>query len=156
MKTRGGGWTVLQHRTNGSVNFHRGWRDYKVVGSSDDRARVHHYQYKYMGQYCATGQEVRITIHGWFGTERRGRRLACDPTWPALVGFGRPHVLYQPPCYCTCSHSLSLFILPHAHTMYFSDHRALLFVCIPLDLSSFPAKGNECGDDNNNISESKT
>ncbi|AWP21873.1 putative angiopoietin-2-like [Scophthalmus maximus] len=30
MKTRGGGWTVLQHRTNGSVNFHRGWRDYKV------------------------------------------------------------------------------------------------------------------------------
>ncbi|XP_029369380.1 angiopoietin-2b isoform X4 [Echeneis naucrates] len=30
MKTRGGGWTVLQHRTNGSVNFHRGWRDYKM------------------------------------------------------------------------------------------------------------------------------
>uniref|UniRef100_A0A8C2WE37 Angiopoietin 2b n=1 Tax=Cyclopterus lumpus TaxID=8103 RepID=A0A8C2WE37_CYCLU len=30
MKTRGGGWTVLQHRRNGSVNFHRGWRDYKM------------------------------------------------------------------------------------------------------------------------------
>ncbi|XP_060916109.1 angiopoietin-2b [Labrus mixtus] len=30
MKTRGGGWTVLQHRRNGSVDFHRGWRDYKV------------------------------------------------------------------------------------------------------------------------------
>lgn len=31
MKTGGGGWTVLQHRRNGSVDFHRGWRDYKMV-----------------------------------------------------------------------------------------------------------------------------
>uniref|UniRef100_A0A667WX97 Angiopoietin 2b n=1 Tax=Myripristis murdjan TaxID=586833 RepID=A0A667WX97_9TELE len=30
MKTRGGGWTVLQHRRNGSVDFHRGWREYKM------------------------------------------------------------------------------------------------------------------------------
>ncbi|XP_071775893.1 angiopoietin-2b [Centroberyx gerrardi] len=30
MKTSGGGWTVLQHRRNGSVDFHRGWRDYKM------------------------------------------------------------------------------------------------------------------------------
>ncbi|TMS18107.1 Angiopoietin-2 [Larimichthys crocea] len=30
MKTRGGGWTVLQHRINGSVDFHRGWKDYKM------------------------------------------------------------------------------------------------------------------------------
>ncbi|KAF4073877.1 hypothetical protein AMELA_G00248350 [Ameiurus melas] len=30
MKTRGGGWTVLQHRFNGSVDFHRNWKDYKM------------------------------------------------------------------------------------------------------------------------------
>ncbi|XP_068615170.1 angiopoietin-2-like [Brachionichthys hirsutus] len=30
MQTRGGGWTVLQHRRNGSVDFHRGWTDYKM------------------------------------------------------------------------------------------------------------------------------
>uniref|UniRef100_G3NWP3 Angiopoietin 2b n=1 Tax=Gasterosteus aculeatus aculeatus TaxID=481459 RepID=G3NWP3_GASAC len=30
MKTGGGGWTVLQHRSNGSVSFHRGWREYKM------------------------------------------------------------------------------------------------------------------------------
>ncbi|TWW65343.1 Angiopoietin-4 [Takifugu flavidus] len=30
MKTGGGGWTVLQFRGNGSVDFHRGWRDYKT------------------------------------------------------------------------------------------------------------------------------
>uniref|UniRef100_A0A8C5EEJ0 Angiopoietin-2-like n=1 Tax=Gouania willdenowi TaxID=441366 RepID=A0A8C5EEJ0_GOUWI len=30
MRTRGGGWTLLQHRRNGSVDFQRGWRDYKT------------------------------------------------------------------------------------------------------------------------------
>lgn len=30
MKTRGGGWTVLQHRRNGSVDFNREWKDYKM------------------------------------------------------------------------------------------------------------------------------
>lgn len=40
MKTGGGGWTVLQHRRNGSVDFHRGWRDYKMV------SRVHQYQHR--------------------------------------------------------------------------------------------------------------
>ncbi|XP_057684758.1 angiopoietin-2b [Corythoichthys intestinalis] len=30
MVTKGGGWTVFQHRRNGSVDFHRGWKDYKL------------------------------------------------------------------------------------------------------------------------------
>ncbi|XP_078537306.1 angiopoietin-2-like [Lissotriton helveticus] len=29
MDTSGGGWTVLQHRMDGSVDFHRSWKDYK-------------------------------------------------------------------------------------------------------------------------------
>lgn len=35
MKTRGGGWTVFQHRRNGSLDFYRGWKDYKLVSSAE-------------------------------------------------------------------------------------------------------------------------
>lgn len=68
-------------------------------------------------QCCGTGQEVPIMIHN-NGLAQRGVGywLACDPRWPAVVVFGRSHVLYHHPCYCTCSRSLWIHTPTHRYT----------------------------------------
>lgn len=34
METEGGGWTTLQKRLDGRVDFHRTWKEYKMVKSN--------------------------------------------------------------------------------------------------------------------------
>ncbi|CAH2250614.1 Hypothetical predicted protein [Pelobates cultripes] len=36
MKTDGGGWTIIQNRFDGSVDFHRTWKEYKKVNPTED------------------------------------------------------------------------------------------------------------------------
>ena len=153
MKTRGGGWTVLQHRTNGSVNFHRGWRDYKMVGSTDRKVGDRHYQYR---QYVSVLWDRTGSSNNYPGVV--WHRDAWETDQPVIPGDLRllylaalmfsttPHVIAPAitpsPCH-TPTHPLThaqiqtqthTHTLTHTHThthtqvMYFNDHRALLFV----------------------------
>lgn len=66
MKTDGGGWTVFQKRIDGSVNFFRGWKEYKSgfgklshefwLGNDKIRRLV-----------SASPRELRIDLEDWDG-----------------------------------------------------------------------------------------
>ncbi|XP_042692020.1 angiopoietin-4 [Centrocercus urophasianus] len=68
METDGGGWTVIQLRTNGSVSFQRGWREYKQ--GFGDAAGEH-----WLGNeavHLLTNREpyvLRVELRDWEGSQ---------------------------------------------------------------------------------------
>ncbi|XP_075051560.1 angiopoietin-2-like [Mixophyes fleayi] len=68
MDTSGGGWTVIQHRNDGSVNFHRTWKEYKEgFGSPSGEywlANEFVHQLTSQGSYT-----LRIQLQDWDGNE---------------------------------------------------------------------------------------
>ncbi|XP_069751902.1 angiopoietin-2-like isoform X4 [Narcine bancroftii] len=68
METNGGGWTVFQHREDGTVEFHRDWKEYKL-GFGDPRGEY------WLGNefvHLLTSQSphiLRIQLKDWNGNE---------------------------------------------------------------------------------------
>eukprot|EP00794_Sanderia_malayensis_P002454 gene2454-2827_t len=60
METHGGGWTVFQRRVDGSVDFYRGWSDYKR-GFGDLKGNFW-LGLDYINQLTASGTSLRIDL----------------------------------------------------------------------------------------------
>nr|XP_014341884.1 PREDICTED: fibroleukin-like [Latimeria chalumnae] len=69
MVTEGGGWTVLQRRQDGSVDFNRTWQEYKNgFGSLQGE---HWLGNEKLSELTWSGQHVlRVELEDWFGVKR--------------------------------------------------------------------------------------
>ncbi|XP_076968223.1 angiopoietin-4 [Tamandua tetradactyla] len=128
MEVSGGGWTVIQHRENGSVNFQQNWKDYKqgfgdpagehwlgneVVHQLTSRAayslRVElrdwegeevYSQYEHF-QLGSEGQLYRLSLRGYHGTAGRQSSLVLQGTNFSTRDADNDN------CVCKCAHMLS-------------------------------------------------
>ncbi|XP_053562986.1 angiopoietin-2 [Bombina bombina] len=68
METSGGGWTVIQHRKDGSVDFHRLWKEYKEgFGSTTTEYWLGN---EFVHQLTSQGSyNLRIQLRDWDGNE---------------------------------------------------------------------------------------
>uniref|UniRef100_W5K560 Angiopoietin 2b n=1 Tax=Astyanax mexicanus TaxID=7994 RepID=W5K560_ASTMX len=128
MKTRGGGWTVLQHRFNGSVDFHRGWNEYKagfgdpsgehwigndvihlLTTSQDYTLQVQlkdmegNQAYSQYERFYTDGEENKYSVHsqGFSGTAGRISSLTHSGTMFSTKDQDNDH------CSCKCAQMAS-------------------------------------------------
>ncbi|XP_046861530.1 fibrinogen-like protein A [Xenia sp. Carnegie-2017] len=68
MKSSGGGWTVFQRRQDGSVNFYRGWKDYKK-GFGDLKGEFWLGLDKIYRLTSARRNKLRVDLGDWSGNK---------------------------------------------------------------------------------------
>ncbi|KAG8588429.1 hypothetical protein GDO81_005971 [Engystomops pustulosus] len=68
MDTSGGGWTIIQHRRDGSVDFHRNWKEYKEgFGSPTGEYWLGN---EFVHQLTSQGSySLKIQLQDWDGNE---------------------------------------------------------------------------------------
>jgi hypothetical protein len=69
MTTSGGGWTVFQRRLDGSVDFYRGWQDYKQ-GFGDINGEYWLGLDKIHRLTIASQNKLRIDMEDWSGNKK--------------------------------------------------------------------------------------
>ena len=67
IRTDGGGWTVFQRRQDGSVDFYRGWNDYKA-GFGQLTAEFWLGNYKIHRLTASRPSSLRVEVEDWSGT----------------------------------------------------------------------------------------
>uniref|UniRef100_A0A452T0T9 Angiopoietin-2 n=1 Tax=Ursus maritimus TaxID=29073 RepID=A0A452T0T9_URSMA len=100
MEANGGGWTLIQRRENGTVNFQRNWRDYKQ--GFGDLAGEHWLGNEVVHQLTSrAAYSLRVELQDWEGNEAYAQyehfqlgsegqlyRWARGPGWWAGQGSG--------------------------------------------------------------------
>ncbi|XP_006631277.2 angiopoietin-2b [Lepisosteus oculatus] len=128
MQTKGGGWTVLQHRKDGTVDFQRTWKDYKMgfgeaageywVGNEfihqltssqeytllvllrDSEGNEAHSQYDH---FYIDGEDRNYSLHAWGFSGTAGRTSSLTPSGAQFSTKDRDN----DKCSCKCAQMAS-------------------------------------------------
>ncbi|XP_012368532.1 angiopoietin-4-like [Octodon degus] len=128
MGTNGGDWTVIQHRENGTVNFHRNWQDYKQ--GFGDLSGEHWLGNEVVHQLSSSkNYSLRVELEDWdgnmfyanfehfqLGSEEQFYRIFLDK-YSGAASFGEHQILKSnnfstidadhDNCACNCAEALS-------------------------------------------------
>ncbi|XP_062406253.1 microfibril-associated glycoprotein 4-like [Sardina pilchardus] len=146
METDGGGWTVFQRRMDGSVNFYRGWDQYKEgFGNKDGEYWLGLENIELLTTRIGKYYQLRVDMEDWEGGKGYAlyQGFRVDPeNYGYALGVGKY-------LYGTAGDSLA-FVHGMRFTTYDRDQDYHEDNCAKLLLGAFWYKAGSCSDTNPN------